>query len=191
MNEATYDDAYREFKAEAELCKLITGRYPDAASSWGKDNELEKAYNDLIEELQIPKNFWYDSPRQQGDPKYEHLHYRQWSGENFVGGPSRSFELAHFDEYDPYTKNTSVVWENEDQIWRVGGHPGYCDDHIMAESSCNIHRCKDLEACLKMKQWVIDNKIELINQRDVFYGTSEFQNHLKEINSPLWIGNMK
>ena len=191
MNEATYDDAYREFKAEAELCKLITGRYPDAASSWGKDNELEKAYNDLIEELQIPKNFWYDSPRQQGDPKYEHLHYRQWGGENFVGGPSRSFELAHFDEYDPYTKNTSVVWENEDQIWRVGGHPGYCDDHIMAESSCNIHRCKDLEACLKMKQWVIDNKIELINQRDVFYGTSEFHNHLKELNSPLWIGNMK
>lgn len=192
MNEATYDDAYREFKAEAELCKLISGRYPDAASyPWGKENELEKAYGDVIEELQIPANFWYDSPRQQGDPKYEHLHFRQWGGENFVGGPSRSFELAHFDEYDPYTRNTSVVWENEDQIWRVGGHPGYCDDHIMAESSCNIHRCKDLEACLKMKQWVIDNKIELINQRDVFYGTSEFQDHLKEINSPLWIGNMK
>ena len=43
----------------------------------------------------------------------------------------------------------------------------------------------------EFKEWIINNKIELISQRDAIYGTSEFQNHLKEINSPLWIGNYK
>lgn len=70
-------------------------------------------------------------------------------------------------------------------------HPGYCDEHIMVESSCNLHRCKELEAAVspELKRWVTENKIELVNQRDVLYGTSEFQDHLKAVGSPLWIGN--
>lgn len=62
-----------------------------------------------------------------------------------------------------------------------GWHPGYCDDHIMEESTCNLHRCKELQACTseEYKNWIIENKIELVNQRDVLYGTNEFQDHLK------------
>lgn len=74
----------------------------------------------------------------------------------------------------------------------VGNTPGYCGDHIMAESTCNLHRCKELEAVTsqELKNWIVENKIELVNQRDVLYGTSQFQDHLKAIGSPLWIGNM-
>ena len=63
----------------------------------------------------------------------------------------------------------------------------------MAESSCNLHRCKELQAALsdQYRNWIIENKIELINQRDAIYGTNELQDHFKQINSPLWIGNMK
>ncbi|MBE6103920.1 MAG: ChbG/HpnK family deacetylase [Erysipelotrichaceae bacterium] len=192
MNEVTYDDAYREFMAEAELCRTILGHYPDSATFRMEEevNELERAYRDVVTELGIPANFWYDSPRNPGDPRYEHLHFRQWGGEKFVGGPSDTYKLENFHLYDPYGKMTTVEWTDDSQIWRIGGHPGYCDDHIMAESSCNLHRCKELAACIKMKEWVIANKIELINQRDVLNGTSEFQDHLKEINSPLWVGNM-
>ncbi len=193
MKEATYEDAYKEFKAEAELCKLVLGHYPDSASYRMEEDviPLEKAFRDVVEELKIPANFWYDSPRSPGDKKWEHLHFRQWDGENFKGGPSSKFELQNFKDYDPYERFLKVKWESDEQIWRIGGHPGYLDEHIMKESSCNIHRCKDLEACLKLKQWVIDNEIELINQRDAFYGTDEFQQHLKQIDSPLWIGNIK
>ena len=61
----------------------------------------------------------------------------------------------------------------------------------MAESTCNLHRCKELEAAVsrELKDWVIREKIELVNQRDVLCGTREFQDHLKAINSPLWAGN--
>ena len=41
------------------------------------------------------------------------------------------------------------------------------------------------------KNWIIENHVELINFRDALYGTNELQDHLKAINSPLWIGNMK
>ena len=51
----------------------------------------------------------------------------------------------------------------------------------------------ELQACMseEYKNWIIENKIELVNQRDVLYGTNEFQDHLKAIGSPLWIGNFK
>ena len=86
---------------------------------------------------------------------------------------------------------TGLRWTEEEEVFFYGWHPGYCDDHIMAESTCNLHRCKELEAVTSqaMKDWIIENKIELVNQRDVLYGTSEFQDHLKAIGSPLWIGN--
>lgn len=60
-------------------------------------------------------------------------------------------------------------------------------EHIMAESSCNLRCYKELEAAVsqELKRWVIESKTELINQRDVRYGTSEFQDHLKAIGGPF------
>ncbi|MDO4194244.1 MAG: ChbG/HpnK family deacetylase [Erysipelotrichaceae bacterium] len=193
MNEVIYEEAYREFMAEAELCRSIIGHYPDSCTTKMQDdvNDLERAFRDVVHKLKIPTNFWYDSPENPGDPAYEYLHFRQWDGENFVGWQGEQFKLKNFDSYDPYTKSSAVVWESDEQIWRIGGHPGYCDMHIMQESSCNLHRCKDLEACIRLRDWVIENHIELINQRDVLYGTNEFQDHLRDINSPLWTGNMR
>ena len=101
--------------------------------------------------------------------------------------------MEDFKDYHPLEKMMSLEWTDQEEIYVYGWHPGYCDDYILRESSCNIHRCKELEAALsdEFKQWIITNKIELINQRDALYGTDEFQNHLKEMNSPLWKGNFK
>lgn len=87
----------------------------------------------------------------------------------------------------------ALRWTDAEEVFMYGWHPGYCDDHIMEESTCNLHRCKELQACTseEYKNWIIENKIELVNQRDVLYGTNEFQDHLKAIGSPLWIGNFK
>ena len=41
------------------------------------------------------------------------------------------------------------------------------------------------------KNWIIENHVKLINFRDALYGTNELQDHLKAINSPLWVGSMK
>ncbi len=50
-------------------------------------------------------------------------------------------------------------------------------------------RVKDVEALCdeRVIQWIIDNRIELVNHRDALYGTNEYQEHLKETGSPLYL----
>ena len=63
----------------------------------------------------------------------------------------------------------------------------------MREQTCNIHRVKDVEVYTskELKKWIIDNRIEIISPADAINGTDLFQQHLKDIDSPLWIGNMQ
>lgn len=194
MAEATYEDAYKEFDAEMKLCVSVAGRLPVVAGVRNKDIPLEKAFKDIVEKYNIAHNVFTTTPdhrnQQVADPKYQHLNY---ISVNIQPDPKIGFDLAYFKDYDPLSKMMSLTWSEKEEIYFYGWHPGYCDDHIMAESTCNLHRCKELEACCSplLKQWIIDNHIELINQHDAIYGTNQFQDHLKEIDSPLWIGNMK
>ena len=41
-----------------------------------------------------------------------------------------------------------------------------------------------------LRQWIRVHKIELINFRDALYGTHEYQNYLRSIDSDLYVGNM-
>lgn len=188
--EATYEDAYKEFEAEANLCYYVTGRYPDVASAHDKDLPLEKAFKDVLDKHHIVYGHYTTTPdhkfQAKCDEKYKHL--KLFSVNAFPG----SYDLGCFSEYQPLKTMTALQWTEEEETYFYGWHPGYCDAHIMAESTCNLHRCKELEAAIsdELKQWVIQNKIELVNQRDVLYGTDDFQNHLKAIGSPLWIGNL-
>lgn len=197
MAEATYEDAYKEFCAQAELCKKYLGRYPDVAGVRSSDIPLEKAFKDVLDKYGIVYGVFSTmndgAPRAHFAkvlPEYEHLHYYSF---NAQPDPKTGFDLAYFKDYNPLKVMTSVTWTEQEEAFFYGWHPGYCDDHIMAESRCNLHRCKELEACCskEIKDWIIENKIELVNQYDVIHGTNTFQDHLKEINSPLWIGNMK
>lgn len=208
MNEVPYDEAYREFKAEVERCIAVYGKAPDTAANvnTGREkNELEKAYLDILNEYGIAHSYDREGPsvpRDLVDPKYRNVDYCQVgffnlsnqkrTDEERVKHNMNRFDLALFGDYHPLNHLKMVQWENDDQIWRIGGHPGFLDDHILQESTCTIHRVKDCIdcCCQEAKDYIIANKIELVNQRDAIYGTSEYQDHLKEINSPLWIGNM-
>ena len=192
MKEATYEDAYKEFDAQMQLCFQVLGRYPDVASvKLSSDLPLEKAFKDVVEKYHIAYNVFSSSNDHPFPskclPQYEHLKY--YSSALAI---SSSYKFEDFHAYDPLSKMMALEWKDE-EIYMYGWHPGYCDDYILSESSCNIHRCKELGAALsnEFKQWIITNHIELISQRDAIYGTNELQNHLKEINSPLWIGNFK
>ncbi|MBR0138428.1 MAG: ChbG/HpnK family deacetylase [Erysipelotrichaceae bacterium] len=208
MNEVPYEEAFKEFKAEVERCIAVYGKAPDTAANvnTGREkNELEKAYVDVLDLFGIAHSYDREGPavsRDLVDPKYRHVDYCQVGFFNLSNKPKTDeekvrnnlnrFDLAKFRDYHPIENLKRVVWENDDQIWRIGGHPGYLDDHILLESTCSVHRVKDCIDCCSQeaKDYIIANKIELVNQRDAIYGTSEYQDHLKEINSPLWIGNM-
>ena len=192
MREATYEDAYKEFNAQMELCYRILGKYPDVASVKNSELPLEKAFKAVVEKYGIAYNIFSSAPDHRHptecDPKYKALRYYSYGL-----ATNSSYKLEDFKDYQPLEKMMALRWTDAEEVFMYGWHPGYCDDHIMEESTCNLHRCKELQACTseEYKNWIIENKIELVNQRDVLYGTNEFQDHLKAIGSPLWIGNFK
>ena len=193
MAEASYEDAYKEFKAEAELCREILGKYPDVASIRNTDIPLEKAFKDIVEECGIVHSFY----SMEGFARNPHktVPLEKYASLHIISDPgaiSQSYKMEDWAQYDPYKGLMGIEWTENEEIYFYGWHPGYCDDHILAESSCSIHRIRELQCTLseKYRNWLKENHIELINFRDALYGTSEFQDHLKEVNSDLWIGNM-
>ena len=194
MREATYEDAYKEFEAELKLCYEITGRYPDSANPRKKDIPLEKAFKDICDRYHIPQNVFHDK-KYDCDPDYISLDYHMRSINPLTDDENSErkdqFDLSLVEDYDPCKIIMNTKLEEADN-WLISCHPGYLDDHILAESRCNIHRVKELSAYLdnRLKKWIIKNRLEISNQRDILYGSKEYQDHLRQINSPLWLGNM-
>lgn len=208
--EVTYEDAYKEFKAEMALCYKVLGRYPDVASMGTFDARipLEAAFYDVCKEYGIVTNYFQACvfrERKLGESEEDYQEMlknaktpidEQWKEKNIISCPiavGGSYDLKNFSEYQPIIPMTNLVWSDKEEIYFYGWHPGFLDDHIFKESSLSIHRVKEYVDALSFdyQNWLIENHIELINFRDALYGTNELQDHLKAINSPLYIGNME
>ena len=197
---ATYEDAYREFEAELAFVKETLGRYPDTVQPLpDSDIPLEKAFYDIcvkydLNRFFVPEGGTLEEPKIPVDEKWKHLNFHLWyEAYNHHGiEKHKRFDLACFHEDNTLEKLMKIEWKQDGEVIRCGGHPGYLDDIILKESTCNIHRVNDV--CIAtspvLKQWIIDNHIELVCQTDVLYGENKYQDHLRDINSPLWIGNM-
>ena len=201
MEEATYEDAYKEFKAEMELCYSVLGKYPDVAGTRASDIPLEKAFRDVCNECNIVTNYFVTAANHRpgairgGRPQIQATVDEKWADRHIISLPiqvGHQFDIRYIDEYKPIIPMTNVTWTEKEEIFFYGWHPGFTDLHIWQESTCNIHRVIEHEAAVSeaYRNWIIENKVELINFRDALYGTNEMQDHLKEINSPLWVGNM-
>ena len=110
--------------------------------------------------------------------------------------PATVYKACYLDSFEARKAYDPVRYYLEDQDHLAGKqtvitawHPGYLDPYVMAESSLQQPRVIDVAALTsdKLKQWIIDQKIELINHRDALYGTHDYQNHLRHISSPLWL----
>ena len=147
MQEATYEDAYKEFDAQMELCYRILGKYPDVASVKNSELPLEKAFKAVVEKYGIAYNIFSSAPDHRHptecDPKYKALRY-------YSSGlaTNSSYKLEDFKDYQPLEKMMALRWTDAEEVFMYGWHPGYCDDHIMEESTCNLHRCKELQLSL-------------------------------------------
>ncbi|MBR0137141.1 MAG: ChbG/HpnK family deacetylase [Erysipelotrichaceae bacterium] len=190
MNNVPYQEAYREFMAEMERCYRILGRYPDTASANPEKarNELEKAFLDVCNELGINIDFWNHVTHFATDANIRD----QNSDITREDYKKFRYDLSKFKDYDPaQILMDHFIWDDDEKILMGGAHPGYLDDHILAESTCTIHRVRELQAFTsqKMKDFIIENKIMLISSRDGINGTHEYQDHLEKTGSPLWVGN--
>lgn len=105
-------------------------------------------------------------------------------------------------DYDPvlfYTQDRAGILKTPmDWITWQAWHPGYVDYYVyrLGERANRararqfvVGRTQDVAALCdaRLKAWIRNNRIELVNQRDALYGTREYQNHLAAIGSDLAI----
>ena len=197
-----YDEMIKEFRAQMEFCKEHLGRYPDIHyANLPAKGEKEQAILQVVEEYHIPYGFMNNERHGRvTTAKEEYRHLNIWGAMEsaprddlvVLPGHKSVLNVLNFLKYDPEGSILSMPIDDNKIVVKVL-HPGYLDDTVLREQSCNIHRVKDVEVFTspRVRQWVIDNKVEIVNQYDAIFGTSRYQDHLKEINSPLWIGNMK
>ncbi|MDO4198396.1 MAG: ChbG/HpnK family deacetylase [Erysipelotrichaceae bacterium] len=192
-DEVPYEEAYIEFEAQIERCIRILGKAPDTTQIYN-NMPMDQARWDICAKYGIAVNVLKENngwakniirPEEYKDLDYQTFSRRTPSGKR-AGENGSDFDLAKFNEYQPEEDIMAVTWQDE-EIIKIGGHPGFLDDYIFNESSCNIHRVRDVVAVTnpKVLKWISDNNIELVNQRDVLNGTNEFQEHLRAIGSPL------
>ncbi len=106
------------------------------------------------------------------------------------------------EEYDPvlfFTEDRAGILNfPQDSVVTTVWHPGYVDywvyrlgergnraqarKYVLSRAQDVAGLCDD-----KVKSWVKQNRIELVNFRDALYGTSDYQNYLKMMGSDLAI----
>lgn len=104
--------------------------------------------------------------------------------------------------YDPvkyYTEDKGDLLRYDDdtvieQSWHPGylDYMGYRDGEWMGRPRARhftLARVQDVHALVsqELHDWIRDKGIELMNYRDALYGTREYQNHLRNIGSDLYI----
>lgn len=193
-NECVFEEVLLECRAQIERCIRILGRAPDVALIHG-GSPFELAKKQVCDEYGIKYNFMYKYDTHSSKESYpleefEHLNITMATQHSTAYKPQESTDWNDRKNYDPI----QYFLDDEDGILKQeisisAWHPGYLDDYIVTESSYKEARPIDIAALCSpiLKQWIVDNQVELINLRDALYGTNEYQNHLKVIHSPLAI----
>jgi predicted glycoside hydrolase/deacetylase ChbG (UPF0249 family) len=106
-------------------------------------------------------------------------------------------QLEQYDPYKYYAEDRAHLTEfPPDAIVEQSWHPGWVDYYVYRLGDYGprarnfiVGRTVDVEAMCsdRMRNWIRENHIELVNYRDALYGSSEYQNHLKAIGSDLCV----
>ncbi len=104
--------------------------------------------------------------------------------------------------YDPvlyYTEDRAGLLNMPDDVTvEQSWHPGWVDYFVyrLGERAnrprarqFTVARCQDVAALCdpRLADWVREKRIELVNFRDALYGSSEYQAHLKEIGTVVYL----
>jgi predicted glycoside hydrolase/deacetylase ChbG (UPF0249 family) len=191
-NQIKYEEALIELRAQMDRCVEILGRVPDTAPAPLDDSDLSKAIADVAQEYGIAVDFMsttmmgnysaasdrFISKNIHGvDPQYQYV------------GAMKHDEGNAYNPMNFYRDFVTAEMLESNNTYVTPWHPGYLDELVLSESSMTWCRVVDVRFLCseEFKAYIRDHKIELVNFRDVIYGTKEYQNHLKLVNSDLYI----
>lgn len=193
-----YEEALKECRAEILRCIRLLGKAPDTAWVGDQNNPLERAKLAVCEEFGIAYNFAI-KPKVDGTGGEEFLnekfkdtriYFPEQGSTDYAPLVSTSGLMADVAKYDPvqcFIDDANHILDRDTVI--LSYHPAYLDPYVYDDSHPGFMcaRLLDVKALCsdRLKRWIIENKVELINHRDAIYGTHEYQNHLKAIGSDL------
>lgn len=196
----------KEMEAQIRLCIRILGKAPDTTEIMEpEDTEFFRMKEQTAKRFGIAIHF---SSRQRRD-REGRLSYTKpdpkWEDRKIVWmdpGPAYrelfSDSLEEMGKYDPvryYTEDLGKMMDlPEDIVCGQAWHPGYVDDYVAMDGdkgpkARNFIECRltDIRALCsrELKDWIIENRIELVSFTDALYGRQDYQNHLLAIGSDL------
>jgi len=189
-----FDEVVKECRSQIERCIRMLGKAPDYTHI-SRSGPFETARRQVCDEYGIkygfctkmkPDGTFLETPAE----KYANLDIYMVNQPATIYKCSFDDSMAVRKTYNPieyYQSNAEDMLSKK--ICITAWHPGFLDDHILRESSCTEARIVDMIALCsdKLKKWIKDNHVELVNYRDALYGTREYQNHLKATDSSLAI----
>jgi len=205
LDDVVFEEALAECRAQIENCINILGKAPDTAEI--NPSVLGRAIKQTCDEYGIAYDFAHKKHTPYGGITRISEPSEKWTGRKIhIMDPKPAYQdlytdsITEVEKYDParyYTDNLCCLNEfSEDDIVEQSWHPGYLDyyvyrlgDYGQYARNFTLARVMDVEALCseRLKNWIKEKNIELINFRDALYGTREYQNHLKLIGSDLVI----
>lgn len=196
------EELVQECRAEILRFIDVLGRAPDATDVGNPEGSIiARAKKIVCDEFGIEynySNYYHYGPgkipgHMPGENISPFFNHEKW-------GSKKIFEYENFGRpglllkdylvYDPL--EMVMTMPESDKIWVRSSHPGYVCSLVWDDTwdNCSITRCKDVEMLCSetLKDWLIDNNVEVINLHDALYGTRDYQNHLLAIGSPLAVG---
>jgi len=162
------------------------------------------AYTRHVQEAQARHEEWANNyavpwPFTPADPKWADRKITSFGTAAFIDLLTDSIMSVekNYDSIKFYTEDrTGILTMPEDVITWQAWHPGYVDYYVYRlgervnrarAQQFVVGRTQDVHSMTSpvLRQWIRDNRIELINFRDALHGTREFQTHLKMARSDL------
>ncbi len=202
-NQVDETEILLEYRNQVERCIRIYGRAPYSTSAVDDSNKVDAARKQVCDEYGIIYDWFTKGPggragggARPASPRFSDRGiFMPWQG----GGTNKFMRLPNADEPERYDVVEGFRTDGDHimdkEIVQVAFHPGYVDNYIMydggLDTSMTRIRVMDVHMLCspEMKQWIIENKVELVNAKDAVCGTQDFQNYLRASGSPLWCGN--
>ena len=208
--DVVFDEALAECRAQIERCVRILGRAPDTSGgSRANEAPFGTAMRQVCDEYGIAYNVTIYPGPSDGMPWTAPADPRWASRKIYHLGPRHPLNasqalltdsLTAIEAYDPasfYLDDPSHMLDlAEDEMMMTALHPGYVDYYVYRLGDYGpearnfiLARPVDVEALCseRLKNWIREYRVELVNFRDALYGTREYQNHLRAIGSDLCV----
>ena len=209
--DVNFEEAVKECRAEVLNCIRFLGRAPDTTDMNPKMmGPFEEARLKVCDEFGIAWGFQEkhfkaphrpdhgDEVLEETDVTYPREQYKDLDIYNptdihslaAVHQDSAEFFLKNYDPVQYYIDDPDNMKAHKVSVqpW----HPGYVDEFVrIVYDNPLLNACRPVDlyslCSERVKQWIREEKVELVNFRDAIHGTREYQNHLKAIGSDLAI----